>query len=478
MSPTFRAAAVGLLGAGDHAQQGGLAGAVAADHAHDAGPGQAEGQVVDQHAVAVGLAHAFGLHHEVAEALPGRDVDLHLVELGVALLGQEGVVAGEAGLVLGQPRRGAHPHPLELAGQRALAGGLLLLLLGQPRLLLLEPGRVVALERDAAAAVELEDPAGDVVEEVAVVGHGHHGARVLVQVALEPAHRIRVEVVGGLVEQQQVGLGEQQPAQGHATALAPAQVPDGRVARRAAQGVHGRVHQRVEVPGVGGVDLLLQRRELVRGLLGVVGGQLVEAVEHVAQRADPVLHVAANVLGLVQLGLLLEQPHGGPVGEVRLPAELGVDAGHDPQQSGLAGAVGAQHADLRPGVEGEGDVGEHLLVGRVHPGEALHGEDELGHGRPRLAGGAQQLIRGRVVVAQRLGVPGQPPHGEAVEGPRPACTGCPPCGAAAGPRPTGPGSAPPGRAGRPPGRRGTHRSSVAASARNSESGPRSITFSA
>jgi hypothetical protein len=53
--------------------------------------------------------------------------------------------------------------------------------------------------------LELEDPLGHVVEEVAVVGDGHHRAGVLLQRALEPRHRLRVEVVGGLVEQEQVG---------------------------------------------------------------------------------------------------------------------------------------------------------------------------------------------------------------------------------------------------------------------------------
>ena len=70
------------------------------------------------------------------------------------------------------------------------------------------------------AAVELEDPAGDVVEEVAIVRHRDDGARIALEEALEPRDRFGVEMVGGLVEQQHVGLREQQPAQRHAAALA------------------------------------------------------------------------------------------------------------------------------------------------------------------------------------------------------------------------------------------------------------------
>ena len=129
------------------------------------------------------------------------------------------------------------------------------------------------------AAVELEDPAGDVVEEVAIVGDRDDRALVLGEVALEPVDGLGVEVVGRLVEQQQVGRGQQQAAQRDAAALAAGELRDVGVGGRQAQRVHRVLELRVEVPGVGGVDLVLQARELVRGLVGVVGGELVEAVE-------------------------------------------------------------------------------------------------------------------------------------------------------------------------------------------------------
>ena len=113
-----------------------------------------------------------------------------------------------------------------------------LLLLREARLLLLEPARVVALERDAAAAVELEDPAGDVVEEVAVVGDGDDRALVVGEVALQPGHRLGVEVVGRLVEQQQVGRAQQQPAQRDAAALAAGELGHVGVGGRQPQRVH------------------------------------------------------------------------------------------------------------------------------------------------------------------------------------------------------------------------------------------------
>ena len=77
---------------------------------------------------------------------------------------------------------------------------------GQPGLLLLEPRRVVAFERMALAVLEFQNPLGDVVEEVAIVGHGDDRARVLVEVPFEPGDAFGIEMVRRLVEQQQVGL--------------------------------------------------------------------------------------------------------------------------------------------------------------------------------------------------------------------------------------------------------------------------------
>ncbi|MNE80317.1 hypothetical protein D3C80_1768770 [compost metagenome] len=80
-------------------------------------------------------------------------------------------------------------------------GGFLLGLLGQTGGLGFQPLRVVALEGDALAAVELENPAGDVVEEVAVVGDRHHGAGEVVEEVFQPGDGVGVQVVGRFVEQ-------------------------------------------------------------------------------------------------------------------------------------------------------------------------------------------------------------------------------------------------------------------------------------
>src|SRR5262249_9627698 len=150
--------------------------------------------------------------------------DLHLLLAALDGLGlrDEPVVRRDARLALRLPGPGRHPYPLELALQRAPARLVDLLLLREALLLLLEPARVIALPRDARAPVERGDPAGDVVEEVAVVRHRDDGAVVVLQVPLQPRDRFRVEMVRGLVEQQQVGFPEQETAERDSTTLAAA----------------------------------------------------------------------------------------------------------------------------------------------------------------------------------------------------------------------------------------------------------------
>ena len=245
-----------------------------------------------------------------------------------------------------------------------------------------------------AAAIELEDPLGDVVEEVAIVGDRDDRARVLLEEPLQPVDRLGVEVVGRLVEQQQVGVAEEQAGEGHAALLAARERRDVGVVGRAAQGVHRDVDVALEAPGVRGGDLVLERGllgadGLVVGVrVGPLGHDRVVLVDQVLDLADAVEDVALDVLGRVELGLLAEVADGEARREASLTDEAVVEAGHDPQQARLAGAVRADDPDLRARVERDRDVLEHGPVGRVVPGELVGGVDEFGGHGSRVAAGA------------------------------------------------------------------------------------------
>src|SRR5690606_39299154 len=93
-----------------------------------------------------------------AEPRGGRAEDLVAAGVGLLLRRDERLIRAEAGLALRLAAAGAHPHPLQLALEVALPRAGLLLLGGEPLLLLLQPAGVVPLPRDPLAAVELEDP--------------------------------------------------------------------------------------------------------------------------------------------------------------------------------------------------------------------------------------------------------------------------------------------------------------------------------
>ena len=202
-------------------------------------------------------------------------------------------------------------------------------------------------------------------------------------------------MVGGLVEQQQVGLLEQQLAQRDPAALTTGEVVDERVGRRAAQRVHRLVEPAVEVPRVGVVEVGLQVAHLGEQLV-VVGvgvgellGDLVVAVELALDLVDGLLDVLEHRLALGQRRLLLEHADRG-VGVDDRVAVVGVlEPRHDLEQGRLAGAVGSDDADLGAVQERQGDVVEDDLVavGLAHVAQR---EDILSHGRQAYGGRADR----------------------------------------------------------------------------------------
>ena len=101
---------------------------------------------------------------------------------------------------------------LELLKLGLLLLVLLELLLVAP-LLLLHIKAVVARVKLRLAIVDLDDPAYHPVQEPAVVGDGQHGALVTVQILLQPFGGPEIQVVGGLVQQEDVGILQNQAGQ-------------------------------------------------------------------------------------------------------------------------------------------------------------------------------------------------------------------------------------------------------------------------
>ena len=146
------------------------------------------------------------------------------------------------------------------------------------------------------------------------MGDDEDGARIVAQMAFEPGHRLGVEMVGRLVEQQQLGLFQQQPAQRHAAPLAAGEFCDLGVVGRAAQRVHRQIDLGIEIPQPLGLDLVLQLGHLVGGLVGIIGGELVVAVDDRLLRRDALHDVLAHRLCRIELRLLRQVADAGALG--------------------------------------------------------------------------------------------------------------------------------------------------------------------
>jgi len=131
------------------------------------------------------------------------------------------------------------------------------------------------------------------------------------------------------------------------------------------------------------IELLLQPTHLLHQLVGVVGGHLlsdlVEALQLRLRFGDRLLDVAEDGLRVVQRRFLGQQANGVPGHEPGLAVGRAILSGHDPQEAGLAGAVGSDNTDLRAGQEAQRDVVEHQLVA-VGPACLVERVDELRHG--------------------------------------------------------------------------------------------------
>ena len=88
------------------------------------------------------------------------------------------------------------------------------------------------------------------VEEVTVVRHGYDGAFVLLQMLLQPFYALCVQMVGRLVQEQDVGFLKQDSAQCHTATLSSGEVFHQGIVLGAVQGVHRPLQLAVQIPCV------------------------------------------------------------------------------------------------------------------------------------------------------------------------------------------------------------------------------------
>ncbi len=219
--------------------------------------------------------------------------------------------------------------------------------------------------------------------------HRDDRARIALEKLLQPLYRQRIEMVGRLIEQQHVGLREQQPAQRYAPSFATGKLGHIGIPGRQPQRVGGDIESPLDLPAVDRVDLVLQLALLFEQLvhlvfverLGELVADLVEALDERNGVGDAFLDVAAHVLIFIEMRLLRQEAHAHARLRDGFAVELPVDARHDLEQARFARAVEPEHADLGAGKEVEGDVLEDRALRRDDLGDAPHRVGVLSHAR-------------------------------------------------------------------------------------------------
>jgi hypothetical protein len=273
--------------------------------------------------------------------------------------------------------------------------GRLVLLPAQQALLVEE--RVVAAVTDNTAAIEVQRARGGAVQEPAVVRDDDRGPAALREEVLQPFAGLEVEMVGGLVQQQQVGTAQQHGRQ-RCTPPFPAAEPLGRQLPGRARQAHAaerRLESRLHRVAAPPIELLLQptlladvlvlrrlvvRRRQARRDVGQLALELPLAGKRgIGHRVDHAPGPA--VRAHLQRGLLPEVLQLRAADQ-RPRAALQRDfAGQDVQQGGLAGAVGAHQGAFLARIHGEGSAPEDALSSEIK----MRVSDRQ-HGRPKVVG--------------------------------------------------------------------------------------------
>ena len=239
------------------ADERGLSAAIRPDDADAVAPHDEGGELVDQRRAAlVAEAQRLGLTDQLARIRGLLDGHLELAR-SLALRGTnsaELLERAETADRLGPARRHTLARPFGLFGDALVEPDAHGLLFCQLPLTPLQIGAVAAIPRGQLAAVELDDAVGNPLQEGPVVGHKEEPAlRLAQEQRLELLDGLHVEVIRGLVEQQNVGVGRQRTGQCGAPLEAARECREGLVGVET-EPCDGRLDRRSNRPGRRGIS--------------------------------------------------------------------------------------------------------------------------------------------------------------------------------------------------------------------------------
>jgi hypothetical protein len=233
-------------------------------------------------------------------------------------------------------------------------------------------GRIVHLLVGDASEGDLDGPVGHIIEESPVVGDQNDGPAVVAEEILEPLDRLDIEVVGGLVEEENVGFTQEEFGQfdAHAPSAAEFRRIPAEVAPLESQSGEGLFQFRLVVVATQDavvfffiVDALEEAEVIGAVIVGTVGDLVVEIVDlpfEPEQGFEGQAGFFPHIPGVGDVHHLREVADGQLLGHGDLSGGRLVDAGDDFQEGGLAGAVLAGKANAVTGIDQKTDLPEKL----------------------------------------------------------------------------------------------------------------------
>ena len=200
----------------------------------------------------------------------------------------------------------------------------------------------------------MQDVTDGGIEKVAVVGNQQQGLWCLLQPVLQPQHGVEIEVVGGLIKQQQVGVGQQYP--GKIETHAPAAGKTGHriallVGRKAKAGQHfgGACRQR---PGIQRIEFFMG---VADGHAVAAGFGFAQCFFGSAQRGVAIEHIING--RLIQRRHFLRHDCHAPVCRQRQTAGVRFQlAGEQGKQRAFAATIAPGQTDFPAAVQGNGGL--------------------------------------------------------------------------------------------------------------------------
>ena len=298
------------------AEQGRFAAAVGPDDADPVRFAEKIGKVSEKPPVPIAFSDPFDLDDRIAQ--PGRErSQLHLPVLRDLFPVPESFEAADMGLLLGRPGPRPPHHP----------GQILFIKLGHPAfcrqgiiqslLLHLQILGVTAVIAESAAPVQFNGLIGDRVQKIAVMGDQQQGFLPVLQIFLQPGHHTQVQMVGRLIQDQQV-TGRKQ---------------SGRQSR----------------------PLLLAARQMAGTAGGIIDSQTQQHIPHPSFRIPVFLPVPGPVRYIIQQALpLIKDRFLGQAGDPKprprddLPLIRLLSSGDDGKKGGFTGPVDPDDPDPVP----------------------------------------------------------------------------------------------------------------------------------